>query len=120
MTLWVSTDYNPNDPLYTISPATWDQLTIPNYPPGNNWTWYNSGDIDLSAYKGQYINVAFRYTSNTSYAPQWEIKNFSVQNPMTPIENITLESSATKILHDGHIYILRGDRTYTLQGQEVK
>ena len=26
--------------------------------------------------------------------------------------------SATKILRDGQIYILRGDKTYTLQGQE--
>ena len=116
MTLWVSTDYS----LYSLFPATWNQLTIPNYPPGNNWTWYNSGDIDLSAYKGQHVNVAFRYTSNTSYAPQWEIKNFSVQNSLTPIENVTVEPSATKILRDGQILILRGDKAYTLQGQEVK
>ena len=33
-------------------------------------------------------------------------------------ENMT--SSTKKILHNGQIYILRGDKTYTLQGQEVK
>ena len=37
------------------------------------------------------------------------------------IENIeTNRSNMTKILHDGQIFILRGDKTYTLQGQEVK
>ena len=33
-------------------------------------------------------------------------------------ENMT--SSTKKFLHDGQIFILRGDKTYTLQGQEVK
>lgn len=32
----------------------------------------------------------------------------------------TSPSSAIKILHNGQIYILRGDRTYTLQGIEIK
>ena len=29
-------------------------------------------------------------------------------------------SSANKVIEDGHILILRGDKTYTLQGQEIK
>ena len=37
------------------------------------------------------------------------------------IETIeTNGGNMTKILHDGQIYIIRGDKTYTLQGQEVK
>lgn len=116
MTLLISANYDSETP----SSATWEQLTILNYPPGNNWTWYGSGNIDLSAYKGQYVNIAFKYTSTTSYAPQWEIKDFSVQNSMTPIENITLESSATKILRNGQILILRGDKTYSIMGQPVQ
>ena len=117
MTLWVSTDYESEDP----SSATWEQLTIPTYPPGTNWTWYNSGEIDLSAYKGQYVNVAFRYTSTADYAPQWEIKNFSIKKSTTPIDEVYIEqSSAAKILENGQIYILRGGKKYTLQGVEVK
>ena len=117
MTLWVSTDYESEDP----SSATWEQLTIPTYPPGTNWTWYNSGEIDLSAYKGQYVNVAFRYTSTADYAPQWEIKNFSIKKSTTPIDEVSIEqSSAEKILENGQIYILRGGKKYTLQGVEVK
>lgn len=116
MTLLISTDYDVSNP----SAATWNQWPIPTYPTGKNWDWFNSGQIDISGYKGQYINIAFKYTSTTSYAPQWEIKDFSVQNSMTPIENITIESSPTKILRDGQIYILRDDKIYTLTGQIVK
>ena len=36
------------------------------------------------------------------------------------IEVVSIKDSATKILHNGQILILRGDKTYTLQGQEVK
>ncbi|MBO4691008.1 MAG: C10 family peptidase [Paludibacteraceae bacterium] len=116
MTLWISTDFDASNP----SAATWSQWPIPNYPPGTNWTWYDSGLIDVSGYKGQYINVAFRYTSTTSYAPQWEIKDFSVQPYLTPIENVTADQQpATKILRNGQILIQRGEKTYTLQGQEV-
>ena len=38
----------------------------------------------------------------------------------TSVENATLHKSSDKILRDGQILILRGDKTYTLQGQEVK
>ena len=116
MSLFISTDYDTGNP----SATNWEQLTIPNYPTGNNWTWYNSGDIDLSAYKGQYVNVAFRYTSNTNFAPQWEIKDFTIRQDLTPIDNIYVEPSATKLLLNGQIYILRGEKVYTLTGQEVK
>ena len=36
------------------------------------------------------------------------------------IENVKVEKETNKLLHDGQIYILRGDKTYTLQGQELK
>ena len=38
----------------------------------------------------------------------------------TPIPTIEVTQQAQKILHNGQILILRGDKTYTLQGQEVK
>jgi len=118
MSLWISTDYDESDP----EAAQWNRLIIPTYPTGSNWNWYESGDIDLSEYKGQYINIAFRYTSTSSYAPQWEIKNFAIRKQSTTgIDGIySNKPSAIKILRNGQIYILRGDKTYTLQGQEVK
>lgn len=43
-------------------------------------------------------------------------------NGETPegVEDINASAPAQKILLDGKIYILRGDKTYTLQGQEIK
>ena len=118
MSLWISTDYDESDP----EAAQWNRLIIPTYPTGSNWNWYESGDIDLSEYKGQYVNIAFRYTSTSSYAPQWEIKNFAIRKQSTTgIDGIySNKPSAIKILRNGQIYIIRGDKTYTLQGQEVK
>lgn len=67
-TLWISTDNG----------TTWTQLTIPVYPAGSNWTFVNSGDIDLNSYIGQTIKVAFKYQSSTSSAGTWEVKNFQI------------------------------------------
>lgn len=119
MTLWVSSNYYEGAP----SSATWQQLTIPTYPTGQNWNWFESGEIDLSAYKGKQISLAFKYTSTTSYAPQWEIKNFAVKKVTSQnVETVpySKEPTATKILRNGQILILRGDKTYTLTGQEVQ
>lgn len=117
MTLWISTDYDATNP----SAANWTQLTIPTYPTGQNWNWFNSGEIDLSGYKGQYVNIAFKYTSTTSYAPQWEIKDFKVEHETTDIENIHIDNgSPAKILHEGQIYIIRGEKKYTITGEEVR
>ena len=117
MTLWISTNFDALNP----STATWNQWPIPTYPTGQNWNWVNSGLIDISGYKGQYVNIAFKYTSTTSYAPQWEIKDFKVEPYTTDVENIHIDGNTpTKILRNGQILILRGDKTYTLTGQEVR
>jgi len=42
-------------------------------------------------------------------------------NTLLPINNVQADlSSATKLLRNGQILILRGDKTYTVTGQEVK
>lgn len=82
MTLYLTTDYITEAP----GESNWEQLIIPTYPTGTNWNWFESGEIDLSAYKGEHIVVGFRYVSNTNYAPQWEIKNFAItQSGTTPV-----------------------------------
>lgn len=84
MTLYLTTNYITEAP----GESNWEQLIIPTYPTGTNWNWFESGEIDLSAYKGENIVVGFRYVSNTNYAPQWEIKNFAITqsgtSPVTP------------------------------------
>lgn len=57
--------------------AEWKQLTIGEY--FNSWTFVNSGDISLNAYVGGKVKVAFKYTSTSTKAGTWEIKNFSAR-----------------------------------------
>ncbi len=58
-----------------------------------------------------------------TYWQEFDIQGIS--NMPMGINNITFPSGencakTSKILHDGQIYILRGEKTYTLTGQEVK
>lgn len=41
-------------------------------------------------------------------------------NSTTPVTNTEITPQATKILQNGQIYILRGEKAYTVTGQEVK
>ena len=117
MSMWISTNFDES----ALDDVKWVRLSIPNYPTGTNWNWYESGDIDLSAYKGQSVNIAFCYKSNTSYAPQWEIKNFSVKkSDLMSITHSKFDDQPRKLLRDGQIYIRRGEKIYTIQGQEVR
>ena len=43
-----------------------------------------------------------------------------VESSATRVENIEEISDPKKLIREGQIYILRGEKTYTLQGQEVK
>lgn len=56
----------------------WTAVAIPNYPSNSGFTFVNSGDIDLSAYCGKKVKVAFRYKSTAAKAGTWEVNNFSI------------------------------------------
>lgn len=72
----ISTDYNGSD----FASATWTELSVPNWPSGADWTFVNSGDVNLSAYLGQpNVRIAFKYTSSASSASTWEIKGLSIR-----------------------------------------
>lgn len=53
----------------------WTQLAIPEWPSGKFVTIAN---INLSTYVGHKVQVAYKYTSTTSSAGTWEIKNFKL------------------------------------------
>jgi hypothetical protein len=81
-TLWISTDYKQN----SFNDATWEQLIIPQYMTGDDWTFVNSGKIDLSKYAGYTVYFAFKYLSSNSTAGTWEIKNVMVKgNNLLPL-----------------------------------
>ncbi len=69
----VSTDYDGGgDP----TSATWTTLTYTMCP--GNWVWTNSGAVDLSAYDGSAVYVAFHYTCNTTESATWEIDDIVI------------------------------------------
>lgn len=56
----------------------WTEVTVANWPAGTDWKFISSGDVDLSAFKGKKVYIAFKYTSTADNAPSWEIKNLKV------------------------------------------
>lgn len=76
LTVVISTDYSGSgDP----STATWTTLT--SLTTGSDWTWFDSGDIDLSTYIGNTVYIAFHYQSSGTadgYASTFEIDSFKV------------------------------------------
>ena len=57
--------------------AEWTQVTIPTYGTNNDWTFVTAA-VDLSAWAGKKVQIGFKYTSSTSAAATWEIKNVVV------------------------------------------
>ncbi|MBO4362225.1 MAG: leucine-rich repeat domain-containing protein [Paludibacteraceae bacterium] len=56
---------------------------------------------------------------NDQYWGEFDIKG--VSNIQSAVETVSSDATrTTKLLRDGHLLILRGDKTYTVQGQEVK
>jgi hypothetical protein len=59
------------------SATEWTQIVIPTYGTNTNYTFV-SNTLDLSAYVGKSIQIAFKYTSTTSAAGTWEVKDVNV------------------------------------------
>ena len=73
LSVMISTDYDGN-----VFQSTWTELSISQWPAGNNWTFINS-TADLTPYLGQRVTIAFKYTSNFNASATWEVKNFVVE-----------------------------------------
>jgi uncharacterized Zn-binding protein involved in type VI secretion len=59
--------------------TTWTDVAIPTYPDGTSWSFVDT-TVDLSAYCGQKtVYIGFLYTSTSSSAATWEIKNVLVK-----------------------------------------
>ena len=71
-TVRVSENYDPSQHS-NPNEAEWTTLTIPNPHPGDNFTFESSGNIDMRAYKGKTIRIAFVYKSDDSAMATWEI-----------------------------------------------
>lgn len=58
--------------------TTWTEITIPEWPAAGAWTFVGSGDMDLSAFAGKKIQVAFKYGSSDAGADTWEINDIEI------------------------------------------
>lgn len=118
LNLLVSEDYESGAP----STATWTPVAIPSYSSGSNWTFVNAGNIDLSAYAGKNVTLAFRYKSSSSAAATWEIKNVSVTSSSisTGLDATFDSHNATKCIIDGHLFILRDGHRFTATGTMIE
>lgn len=57
---------------------TWEDLEVSGYPASNGWTFVTS-TASLNKYCGKKIYIGFLYTSSSSSAATWEIKNILVK-----------------------------------------
>lgn len=105
-------------------------LPAAGFRSGTSTGWINQQGYYWSATPndaGTAFYLYFSYKSNLS--PQsydGRTAGFSVRlvqvskDATTKIDNASVGGSFSKILRDGQILILRGDKTYTLTGQELK
>ena len=121
MTLWVTPDYQGS-----VSASQWQQLTISPYAANTNWNFVDvTVNVPTSAV-GDNTVFGFKYMSTASGYATWEIKNLTLNARCanTTVDVQTIEDgsveTARKVLINGQIFILRGEKIYTLQGQEVR
>jgi len=76
LTIQVSKTYSSGN----INSADWTALSIPDHLAGETNTFKPSGNIDLTPYCGNSnVRVAFKYTSTTTGAGNWYVRNVVVK-----------------------------------------
>lgn len=82
-TVLISTDYKGDVTTCTWTALEWNKNEDGslNVPPGISWVFQSSGNFDLTAFAGQSIYLAFRYTTSGGISGTWEIKNVLVYEP---------------------------------------
>jgi len=67
---------------YTGTPATTTWVQLPATLDTNTAAfgdWVSSGNVDLSAFSGKNVRIAFKYTSTATAAATWEIDDFKIK-----------------------------------------
>lgn len=108
--------------LYIREGATgeWQPLEVKTWPTGKNFTYVNSGAIDLRNYTGKKVQFGFKYTSATEGAATWEIKNFKVVESPEAVNRVNARNGRTVIFDlngrrvekaERGVYIINGVKT---------
>ncbi|MDJ0366096.1 choice-of-anchor J domain-containing protein [Hymenobacter sp. H14-R3] len=65
------------------SAATWTDLSVA-FPAGGSDTWTQTANINLAAFKGATVYVAFVYTSTSMAAARWTLDDIALTKSATP------------------------------------
>jgi len=89
----ISTNY---DGSGNPASGNWNSLT--GTLSGGSWEWTFSGDIDVSAYNGNAVYVAFKYTSTASESATWEVDDILITGTeLVGIHNPELKPTGLEI-----------------------
>ncbi|MDD5696111.1 MAG: choice-of-anchor J domain-containing protein [Bacteroidales bacterium] len=113
--------------------AEWETLEATLSP--GSWTWTSSGQVDISAFDGTQVYIAFQYTSSTTEAATWEVDdikvvgeaNVGVADPLHTIDIHLYPNPSDGLVHldlptgkyEAVLYSLQGNMIgrYELSGQ---
>ncbi|GEM_PF-1298978 len=96
LAVYYATDYSGGDP----AGATWNALGGIDYAPENDFSWADSGSVDLSALDDVTVHIAFVYTSSGTGAgtsTRWRIDDVQVQEATPPVASSCGADGATPI-----------------------
>lgn len=97
--------------------GAWETLEYTNMPEGTSWT-FNDTEADLAKFQGKKVQLAYEYTSTTTDAPTWEIKNVKVTGvSVSGVEEIILGQEV--YVEGNNIVAPAGARVFNLSGVEA-
>jgi hypothetical protein len=73
--LYISENYKDGMPN---TAQDWTRISWITEPTGSNFTFVNSGEMDITNYKGKKVHFALKYVSTALNSSTWEVKNFYV------------------------------------------
>lgn len=114
--LKVSTNYpgtgDPNAPG-----IIWTDLNG-KFPLPTSDVWTESSNINLSAYKGSNVYIAFVYESTDEEGARWTIDDFRINNSATP-PPASITTGATDIQFNYTAAGATSDKTFTFTGNDI-
>ena len=92
------------------------QFTVTGLSTASKYSYHlevtNASKVEMVSYSGEFATTGYVGEVNKGGEPEY--------NP-EGIEDVNVNANGScKILHEGQIYILRGEKVYTVTGQEVK
>ncbi len=100
--------------------GSWQQLTIPNwFTQTGQYTRFNSGDIDLSAFAGKKIQVSFLYTADTQSTGTWNVLKFAVTTTNEEIVNMNTDGYVTYVVKNDIDWSQTKDKYPDVHGYKV-